>query len=183
MIIVGLAEEYGGPFHGSPEYRPMKTIPVTVLVLACAVPTAGLSAQDAGADRPLLHPLFTDHMVLQRDVMTSVWGWTQPGTKVQVTLADKTATGVADARGKFPAVKPRPKVNRRGLGCLRQRQHLDPPGNAQAKHQQNDEPTVTSNVALHPRNLLLSLAHVWSSTVRSLSVHLPYGQQDDEGRV
>ena len=62
-----------------------------------------LPAQDAAAGKPLLHPLFTDHMVLQRDVATTIWGWTQPGREVTVTLAGKTATGVADARGKWLA--------------------------------------------------------------------------------
>ena len=45
--------------------------------------------------------LFTDHMVLQRDVATTIWGWTQPGKEVTVTLAGKAATGVADAQGKW----------------------------------------------------------------------------------
>jgi len=53
------------------------------------------------ADEPFLHPLFTDHMVLQRDAATAVWGWTQPGKEVTVALAGKTATGTADARGKW----------------------------------------------------------------------------------
>jgi sialate O-acetylesterase len=26
-------------------------------------------------DKPLLHPLFTDHAVLQRDTKVPVWGW------------------------------------------------------------------------------------------------------------
>ena len=60
-----------------------------------------LSARDAPADKPFLHPLFTDHMVLQRDVVTSIWGWTQPGREVTVALAGRTARGVADARGKW----------------------------------------------------------------------------------
>ncbi len=40
-------------------------------------------------------------MVLQRDVATTIWGWTQPGKEVTVTLAGKAATGVADAQGKW----------------------------------------------------------------------------------
>ncbi|MCY2952560.1 MAG: hypothetical protein NTU53_11370 [Planctomycetota bacterium] len=58
-------------------------------------------AQGAAAGKPFLHPLFTDHMVLQRDVAAAIWGWTQPGKKVTVTLAGKSATGVADAQGKW----------------------------------------------------------------------------------
>ena len=75
-------------------------------IAAAALLCAGLGgfsllARDATADRPFLHPLFTDHMVLQRDAATAVWGWTQPGEEVTVTLAGKTAVGTADAQGKW----------------------------------------------------------------------------------
>jgi sialate O-acetylesterase len=60
-----------------------------------------LPAREGPADRPFLHPLFTDHMVLQRDAAAAVWGWTQPGREVTVSLAGKTAKGVADGRGKW----------------------------------------------------------------------------------
>jgi sialate O-acetylesterase len=60
-----------------------------------------LPAQDAATGKPFLHSLFTDHMVLQRDVATTIWGWTQPRKEVTVALAGKTATGVADAQGKW----------------------------------------------------------------------------------
>lgn len=75
-------------------------------IVAAALLVAGLAgsplrAWDASAGKPFLHPLFTDHMVLQRDVATAVWGWTQPGREVTVTLCDKTATGAADARGRW----------------------------------------------------------------------------------
>ncbi len=62
--------------------------------------SSSLLAEDA-AEKPFLNPLFSDHMVLQRDVQTSIWGWTQPGKQVKVTLADTTATGLADAQGKW----------------------------------------------------------------------------------
>lgn len=74
---------------------------IASVVLCSGLLSSSLLAQNVAADRPLLHPLFTDHMVLQRDVMTSVWGWTQPGTEVKVTLADKKATGVANVQGKW----------------------------------------------------------------------------------
>ena len=75
-------------------------------ILAAALLLAGLAgaplpAQDAAAGKPFLHPVFNDHMVLQRDVATAIWGWTQPGKEVRVTLAGKTVTGVADAQGKW----------------------------------------------------------------------------------
>jgi len=75
---------------------------VLVAALLCAgLAGTRLMAQDVTAAKPLLHPLFTDHMVLQRDVATAIWGWTQPGREVRVTLAGKTAKGVADAQGKW----------------------------------------------------------------------------------
>ncbi|OPZ26911.1 MAG: Glycosyl hydrolases family 2, sugar binding domain [Lentisphaerae bacterium ADurb.BinA184] len=62
---------------------------------------AALHAQNPPPPRPFLNPLFSDHMVLQRDVETTVWGWTQPGAAVNVTLAGQTAAAVADAQGKW----------------------------------------------------------------------------------
>lgn len=43
-------------------------------------------AQGAQATKPFLHPLFTDNMVLQRGVADPVWGWTEPGQRVTVSL-------------------------------------------------------------------------------------------------
>jgi sialate O-acetylesterase len=55
----------------------------------------------AATDLPLLHPLFCDHVVLQRDAAVPVWGWTQPGAKVIVTFAGQTRTAVAGPDGKW----------------------------------------------------------------------------------
>ena len=87
-----------GKRSSRPERRP--TILVTALLLGVLAGTP-LPAEDASAGKPLLHPLFTDHMVLQRGVATAVWGWTQPGKEVTVKLAGEAATGVADAQGKW----------------------------------------------------------------------------------
>jgi len=57
-----------------------------------------LNAQQA---KPFLHPLFTDNMVLQRDIRFPIWGWTEAGKKVTVEFQDKTSTGTADAEGKW----------------------------------------------------------------------------------
>lgn len=53
------------------------------------------------ADLPLLHPLFSDHAVLQRDAKVPVWGWTEPGAKVTVTFAGQTRTAIAGTDGKW----------------------------------------------------------------------------------
>src|SRR6516162_10023614 len=51
--------------------------------------------------KPFLHPLFTDNMVLQRDIRFPVWGWTEPGKTVTVELQGKKATATADAQGRW----------------------------------------------------------------------------------
>lgn len=54
-------------------------------------------------EKPLLHPLFTDHAVLQRDIRVPVWGWTEPGTTVTVSFAGQEKSSVAAADGKWMA--------------------------------------------------------------------------------
>ena len=57
-------------------------------------------------------PLFTDHMVLQRDVPTPVWGWTEPGQKVSVTLAGQIGRDHGQRSGQVDG-PPRPLPRRR----------------------------------------------------------------------
>ena len=54
----------------------------------------------------LLHPLFQDHAVLQRDRPIAVYGETLPGAAVSVTLASATAETRADANGRWSARLP-----------------------------------------------------------------------------
>ncbi|MBP5232399.1 MAG: 9-O-acetylesterase [Planctomycetes bacterium] len=72
------------------------------------------SAAD-GPAKPLLHALFTDDMVIQRDVAAPVWGWAAPGAKVSVALTDAsgaaagTYEATADDKGRWEAkVGPKP---------------------------------------------------------------------------
>ena len=53
--------------------------------------------------RPFLHPLFTDHVVLQRDVPTPIWGWAEPGTRVKVDLAGQSVETTTNDGGKWMA--------------------------------------------------------------------------------
>ena len=62
--------------------------------------TAAATTND---DLPFLHGLFTDNMVLQRDISVPVWGWTEPGATVTVSIAAQTVTAVAQADGKWLA--------------------------------------------------------------------------------
>lgn len=53
--------------------------------------------------------IFTDNMMVQRDLPVRVWGWADAGEEVSVTLAGNTATAKADAKGQWslelPAIK------------------------------------------------------------------------------
>lgn len=57
----------------------------------------------AAEDAPFLHPLFSDHAVLQRGKTLPVWGWSTPGDTVVVTIAEHTASTVAGADGRWQA--------------------------------------------------------------------------------
>lgn len=48
-----------------------------------------------------LPALFSDHLVLQRDVAVPVWGWADAGEEVMVTVAGQTKTTKAGADGKW----------------------------------------------------------------------------------
>ena len=50
---------------------------------------------------PLVHPLFSDHLVLQRNIKVPVWGWTTPGRKVTVAFAGQTKETLAQPDGKW----------------------------------------------------------------------------------
>ena len=78
------------------------------LIMVCAV-VLGFCACTLAADqskKPFLHPLFSDNMVLQREVKTPVWGWTIPGAAVSVELDGKTVTCKAGPDGKWFAELP-----------------------------------------------------------------------------
>jgi sialate O-acetylesterase len=48
--------------------------------------------------------LFTDNMVLQRDMPVPVWGWADPGEEVTVSMAGQTHTTNADDAGSWKVV-------------------------------------------------------------------------------
>ena len=48
-----------------------------------------------------LPALISDHMVLQQELPASVWGWAEPGEKVTIRFAGRTAETAADAGGKW----------------------------------------------------------------------------------
>jgi sialate O-acetylesterase len=64
-----------------------------LLALAAASPTAHAEVR--------LHPLFADHVVLQRDTKTNVWGTATPGERVTIRLADQERVADADGAGQW----------------------------------------------------------------------------------
>ena len=78
-------------------------------LLACLfLASAAFAAEPASADKPLLHPLFSDEAVLQRGKPVQVWGWAAPGETVAVALAGSglehaTAEATAGADGRWQA--------------------------------------------------------------------------------
>lgn len=72
---------------------------MAIVLLLCLVPTSQVSADYMG--KPFLHPLFSDRMVLQRDVENEVWGFTNPGESVTVEIGGKVFTGTAGSNGRW----------------------------------------------------------------------------------
>ncbi|HEX8263024.1 MAG TPA: sialate O-acetylesterase, partial [Allosphingosinicella sp.] len=58
--------------------------------------SAGLAATSGDA-APVLHPLFSNHAVLQRGGPIAVWGTAEPGERVTVTLGGASRTAAAGA--------------------------------------------------------------------------------------
>jgi sialate O-acetylesterase len=54
--------------------------------------------------------MFGDNMVLQRGKPNTFWGWTAPGEKIRVELADKKATGTASSDGRWE-IKLQPPID------------------------------------------------------------------------
>ena len=54
----------------------------------------------AHAELKLASP-FTDHMVLQREMLVPVWGEAGPGAEITIRFADQTKTTIADSEGKW----------------------------------------------------------------------------------
>lgn len=86
-----------------------------LLLLVAIVPTSVPSivfAQPQGPqpwwptqprELPLLHPLFADDMVLQREIAAPIWGWSAPGDKITVQVDDQPAgePAIAAADGRW----------------------------------------------------------------------------------
>jgi sialate O-acetylesterase len=76
---------------------------IVCVVCASTVAQAQTVQAQESIQKPFLHQLFSDDMVLQRRVRFPVWGWTTPGASVTVSMQGKSSTAVADAQGKWIA--------------------------------------------------------------------------------
>lgn len=70
----------------------LRSLWIAVFMLAMAAP---LQAELKLAN------VFTDHMVLQRDLKNPVWGWDTPGTKVTVSLDGQSHSTQVDDSGRW----------------------------------------------------------------------------------
>jgi sialate O-acetylesterase len=86
------------------------SLPRLALLAAVAPMLAGLMGLATlpvrAADAPLLHPMFQDHGVLQRDRPVPVWGTAKPGETVTITFGPDSVTANADKDGRWQARLP-----------------------------------------------------------------------------
>jgi sialate O-acetylesterase len=82
------------------------------LLLIIVVGVAPSRAQDAASGDPAgksqlaLASMFSDHMVLQRDMEIPIWGRAEPGAKVTVALGDESVETTSDDNGRWHAHLP-----------------------------------------------------------------------------
>lgn len=78
---------------------------ITLGALMAGLGSSGVSAAETSPPA-LLGPLFTDHVVLQRERPIAVWGEAEPGAAVTVTLAGASVETRADVKGQWTATLP-----------------------------------------------------------------------------
>jgi sialate O-acetylesterase len=82
--------------------------PAYWILLLCCLAVIGFPLQSMAQLK--CPQLFSDHMVLQRDIPISVWGWANPGEKITVSLDGSEALVVADEKGEWVAKLPKRPV-------------------------------------------------------------------------
>lgn len=70
------------------------------LALALVLITNILFSQSQ-SPKKLVAEIFSDHMILQRDVVVPIWGWGNPGKKVEVLLNTTKFSSVVNTNGKW----------------------------------------------------------------------------------
>ena len=79
--------------------RKTRAILATILLLIGLAAEVQAELKTAG--------VFTDHMVLQRDMPVAVWGLADPGEAVTVSLAGQSCKTTADSDGKWSCKLPK----------------------------------------------------------------------------
>ena len=69
---------------------------ITIILIGIFCFTALLADADVRTAK-----IFSDHMVMQREMAVPVWGWADPGEKVTVEFAGQKVTTTADTAGKW----------------------------------------------------------------------------------
>ena len=77
----------------------------THAILATILLLIGLTAEVQAELRTA--GVFTDHMVLQREMPVAVWGWAEPGEAITVSLAGQSCKTTADSDGKWSCTLPK----------------------------------------------------------------------------
>ncbi|GGA43271.1 sialate O-acetylesterase [Sphingomonas psychrolutea] len=77
-----------------------------IVSLACVAGVLPGAVFAAAPDRLAVARIFTDHAVIQRDRPIAIWGSAAKGTAVKVTLADRSATAIADHDGHWRVALP-----------------------------------------------------------------------------
>jgi len=65
-----------------------------------AIDAAFAQSPDSGSASvalPVVDPVFSDNMVLQRNKTDKIWGWSEPGDTIRVEIGNSTASAVAGA--------------------------------------------------------------------------------------
>src|ERR1043166_3684437 len=74
------------------------------LIVSALVPCAiqeQNSPDSATKSLPFVSPIVDDNMVLQRGKANTIWGWSDPGDKIQIEIAGKHASGMAGTDGRW----------------------------------------------------------------------------------
>jgi sialate O-acetylesterase len=82
---------------------PSRLIDLLRLGVCVLLVVASLAASETALS---LHGIFSDHMVLQRDLPLPVWGRAQPGATITVELDGSQASATADGEGRWRATLP-----------------------------------------------------------------------------
>ena len=77
---------------------------MTKHILLCAL---GMLTTQSAQAKLELPSIFTDHMVLQRDMKVPVWGWTDANATVTVNFGDKKVSATADMAGAWKVELPK----------------------------------------------------------------------------